>query len=564
MVSQETLDAIGAAVGDLATKFTGARVDDQGKFYELDFRLKAVEAQIRNFSSKGSDEKLKPMTARRAFSSIPKYGGSSKEYDSWKFQMAQFLAEDMDFPGLLDYIEKLVEEPDDVTMQAYQQRTGVAEDKLKWLTHQLFQVMSLNCVGDALSHVKSVKDDLQLRGVRVWWRLTQEWQCLSGQRLQGLVGRVFNPGQVKNIMEVTVAVERWEAWTKEYEESTGTKVPEVAKVYAIKQVMPAELQHDMQRLSSQIQTYKQARAYIMDQVLTRRDPWFGDEKKTKSGGPVPMELDALQKSQINGEHVDAMGSTLQHSNVVGDEQSDDTAELNALRKGGFPGKCHHCGQFGHKISECRKKDEEVAKKGGKGKGKNSWEYSAVKGNTYSWSPWWQGESPGKGWSQKGGHSWTSGKSTGKGSDSKGGKGGKGSKGMYWFDTIPENEWDWNGGTSTSSAMFSFEASTLPGPPGLPLRNRFQELVSDDESEDETDLQQQLPCCSATTTHDEKKILKVIPGVDVPMTPSRSFVNPLIAEPVDMDIHPLVSDRWCRTDTRSGWRKITTVMDSGAI
>ena len=31
----------------------------------------------------------------------------------------------------------------------------------------------------------------------------------------------------------------------------------------------------------------------------------------------------------------------------------------------------------------------------------------------------------------------------------------------------------------------------------------------------------------------------------------------------MDIHPLVSDRWCRTDIKSGWRKITTVMDSGA-
>ena len=74
MVSQETLDAIGAAVGDLATQFSGARSEDQGKFYELDFRLKAVEAQIRSFSSKGSDGKLMPMTARRAFSSIPKYG----------------------------------------------------------------------------------------------------------------------------------------------------------------------------------------------------------------------------------------------------------------------------------------------------------------------------------------------------------------------------------------------------------------------------------------------------------------------------------------------------------
>ena len=137
-------------------------------------------------------------------------------------------------------------------MQVYQQKTGVDQDKLKRPTHQLFQVMSLKCIGDALSHVKSVKDDLLSRGVRLWWRLTQEWQCLSGQRLQGLVGRVFNPGQVKNIMEVTVAVERWEAWTKEYEESTGTKVPEVANVYAIKQAMPAQLQHGMQRLSSQI------------------------------------------------------------------------------------------------------------------------------------------------------------------------------------------------------------------------------------------------------------------------------------------------------------------------
>ena len=44
MVSQETLDAIGAAVGDFATQFSEARSEDQVKFYELDFRLKAVEA----------------------------------------------------------------------------------------------------------------------------------------------------------------------------------------------------------------------------------------------------------------------------------------------------------------------------------------------------------------------------------------------------------------------------------------------------------------------------------------------------------------------------------------
>ena len=100
----------------------------------------------------------------------------------------------MDFPSLLEYIEKLVEEPGEVTMQVYQQRTGVDQDKLKWLlTHQLLQVMSLNCVGDALSHVKSVKDDVLSRGScvvtsdarvavlvrattsRVGWSSSQSW-----------------------------------------------------------------------------------------------------------------------------------------------------------------------------------------------------------------------------------------------------------------------------------------------------------------------------------------------------------------------------------------------------
>ena len=41
---------------------------------------------------------------------------------------------------------------DAVTMRVYQQKTGVRADKLEWLVHQLCQVMSLNCVGDALSH----------------------------------------------------------------------------------------------------------------------------------------------------------------------------------------------------------------------------------------------------------------------------------------------------------------------------------------------------------------------------------------------------------------------------
>ena len=50
-----------------------------------------------------------------------------------------------------------------------------------------------------------------------------------------------------------------------------------------------------------------------------------------------MDLDALQMSQKSGELFDSMDSGEQPSNVVGDEQFGDTAELNALRKEAFLG-----------------------------------------------------------------------------------------------------------------------------------------------------------------------------------------------------------------------------------
>ena len=57
----------------------------------------------------------------------------------------------------------------------------------------------------------------------------------------------------------------------------------------------------------------------------------------------------------------------------------------------------------------------------------------------------------------------------------------------------------------------------------------------------------------------KKSLKKTPRVDVPTSQMRPSLNPLIAEPTGLDINPLVSDRRCRTDRRSGWRKVFVVM-----
>ena len=72
----------------------------------------------------------------------------------------------------------------------------------------VWNVEELECGGDSL-------------------KLTQEYLCFSGQRLEMLVGRVFNRGQVKKISEVTAVVEKWTARAKAYAESSRTRVHDV-------------------------------------------------------------------------------------------------------------------------------------------------------------------------------------------------------------------------------------------------------------------------------------------------------------------------------------------------
>ena len=62
---------------------------------------------------------------------------------------------------------------------------------------------------------------------------------------------------------------------------------------------------------------------------------------------------------------------------TGETLGNDESDLHVLKgngKGkGFKGQCFHCGQFGHRVAECRKKDFQMMKgKGikGFGKGKN--------------------------------------------------------------------------------------------------------------------------------------------------------------------------------------------------
>ena len=475
------------------------------------------------------------LTTKRAFSLLPNYTGKAEDFGSWKFQVTQFLGEDPYFVRFLEWIEndlpgedehaQAVQEMDDAHAHEVSRLVDTAASpptpveaqdiaaarkrypRIAWYNQQLYQVLALNCKGDALAMIKGLatsdNENEVRRGVTAWYRLTRDQKGTSAQRILGLVSRIFQPTRAPKMSDTPAYIELWESRIREYErlvektEGLKTAVPDSCKVFLIRSLDPKDLEKDLLKLHA-ASKFNATKEYVLEQARIRKEAHFEDPAAAKSK-PTPMEVDALlaKVEALKGEHReqpeeaptadqwsgtggDGVGSSSGGDGEAAGMQQSRTleqieAELLALKggkggkakgkgKGQFPGNCHHCGKYGHRQSECWQKDQEMKGKGGKSKG------ASQKGDGKKGPPWgwndkgWQ--DPWAGWSNKGG-----GKSAGKG-------------GMYWFDAPSCNGGTWNQGPgqwqtvgdSWTPKLFMVE----PEPPGLELRNKFQQL--DDEEE----------------------------------------------------------------------------------
>ena len=134
------------------------------------------------------------------------------------------------------------------------------------------------------------------------------------------------------------------------------------------------------------------------------------------------------------------------------------------------------------------------------------------------------------------------------------------------------------GHATPTTLISLEEvpvsrlAKLPVPPGLTLEKRFQQLESEVTAGDEeigAELGSFRGPGSASwsqyekvANNEDKHGLNNFQELDAPsqMMPS---INPMTAEFVELDVHLLVSDRWCKTDRRTGCEKVAAIMDTGA-
>ena len=134
----------------------------------------------------------------------------------------------------------------------------------------------------------AISDD---SGILGWCKLQQDCDSLTAQRLQGLANRVYQPKRCKQYADVSAAIEEWEMHAASLARAEGLadgKLTEITKMYSIKQLVPEELEKDIVKASTTLDTYDKVKGYIVEQVAVRRDV------KNASKGPVAMDINYVK------------------------------------------------------------------------------------------------------------------------------------------------------------------------------------------------------------------------------------------------------------------------------
>jgi len=520
---------------------------------ELTRQLKQQEDQ----PGRDGGKKREPMTMRRAFSVLRRFSGRIEDYDDWIFRMRRFLEEEEGFAEFLKWVESQGPSIPDAELTDYDLNVG-SHLPVEWFNHQLYQVLAMNVDGNGLAMVKNLAENEKTRGVNAWLRITREYSGISGQRMGGLVSRIFNPKKMVRYQETTAAVESWELLVREFEKGAKTTLIDFLKIFGLKQVVPKELEGDMNRLSSTLTSYEEFKRYAMEQIGLRRDPHFAShtpaQTNAPSSTPTPMDIGAVAQGGDGA----APGYEGEQCGVCGQEggSAEGQSEGNLMAmtgKGGgggagsFNGECRYCGKWGHRLNQCTVKDADMAQsRAAKGKGKGKGEFQKGQWSKGGYGGGWSKGGYGGGYSEKG---------KGKGGQGKG-WGGKGQ--LYWFDEAPpapaQGSWTPGYGEGAwNTGWFSVLRKPAPQKQLQPQRatkthNMFSAVAEEEDDVEKCGEESEIPIDPPPGI--QGKMLGVLTKVDMPA------VGPV----KDMPLCTLSNYR----SEKNGWIKIRAIPDSGAI
>ncbi len=322
-------------------------------------------------------------------------GVAADAFQIWKDRALAFLSRDRpDVRRLLSWAETQTKETLQDGLVAQASQLGISD--LTGVEYALHDGIKLTIADTLLGRARNCVE----RGCELWRSLCAEWSGAAPQLQMAKARRYQDPPTCKSMQELWTKLPAWERLGEEVMFS-GFIVPPWLHIVALDQLLPVQLRDALVSRASgekELATFEQRLAWVKVQMehsrgITQASTYSGRGKD--ASGDVNMY--SVDNPPGLSDPIEGMSWALSDAAQAGDwdlaAQLSDTifalkgakgrkglgksrpgkgsgAAPAAAGKGGthtFDGTCNHCGHYGHRLSECRKRDAEVAKGGG-GKG----------------------------------------------------------------------------------------------------------------------------------------------------------------------------------------------------
>ncbi len=348
------------------------------------------------------------LDARGWGSSQPKLdiGVATDTFQIWKDRAMMFLSRDRpDVRRLLSWAETHTKETLQSGLAAQAAHLGIVD--LAGVEYALHDGIKMTIMDTLLGRARNCVE----RGCELWRSLCAEWSGAAPQLQMAKARRYQDPPTCKNLQELWTRLPAWERLGEEVA-FTGFVVPEWLQMVALDQLLPVQLSNaltDRASTGAELGTFAARLAWVKVQMehsrgiaqATAYAPG-GGRGKDASGDVNMYSVD--DPPGLGNTAVEGMSWALAEATQAGDwslaAQLSDTifalkgskgrkgfgkgkaggksgaapaAAAAAGTKPEFQGYCNHCSNWGHRLSDCRKRDAELGKSGGKGgpKGKAS-------------------------------------------------------------------------------------------------------------------------------------------------------------------------------------------------
>lgn len=265
---------------------------------------------------------------------------------------------------------------------------------------KLYYILTQRTSGESFDLVRNVSD---LNGGEAWRRLCKRFGGRTTGKRVHLTRKCVNPPRVKKLSEAMSMVEKWESnmrrLTTDYKETMSDGL----KAGILLEMMPSAVTEIMTQRIKEGDSYATVKESLLRYIETKED----------FGGTAPMDLDRLEfhdhydEDNDDNEEVNVIGKGGGKGSQFG-KGGGGSGNFNGNcnrcgvwghRAAKCPNKetCYHCGQPGHRLAQCPAKDAEMKGGGGKGFNKGGWQ----KGHFGEKGAWkgggWKGkDGPGKG------------------------------------------------------------------------------------------------------------------------------------------------------------------------